>query len=117
MTPDQINAAFELIAGFLITFNVVKLYRDKKTRGVSIVPLAFMVLWGCWNCYFYPSLGVMWSFWCGLICTTVNGVWICQMFYYKRRERWRNYTFQYANTDAGEMLEVFKKALKKKEKK
>ncbi len=86
-TPDQINAGFEFMAGVLLTLNVFKLYRDKKTRGVSMIPLAFIVVWGVWNCYFYTSLGVMWSFWCGLGCTTVNGVWVAQMCYYKMKEK------------------------------
>ncbi len=87
ITPDQINGGFELIAGILISLNVVKIYRDKKTRGVAVAPLAFMVLWGLWNCYFYPSLGIMWSFWCGLVCTSINGIWISQMIYYNFREK------------------------------
>lgn len=87
MTPDHINAGFELVAGILLTFNVVRIYYDKKTRGVSILPLSFMVLWGLWNCYFYPSLGVMWSFYCGLFCTAINAIWISQMFYYRKQEK------------------------------
>lgn len=87
MTPDHINAGFELAAGFLLTFNVVRIYRDKKTRGVSMIPLSFMVLWGLWNCYFYTSLGVIWSFYCGIVCTTINGIWISQMIFYRRQEK------------------------------
>jgi len=66
----------------LIAFNVIKIHRDKEVKGVSIVPLAFMVLWGFWNFLFYTSVGAMWSFWAGAVCTTVNGVWICQMCFY-----------------------------------
>ena len=87
MTPDQINSCFELTAGALLTLNVIRLYRDKKTRGVSIVPLAFMVLWGLWNCLFYPSVDAMWSFWAGIICTSINGIWIAQMIYYRKGKK------------------------------
>ena len=87
MTPDVINSYFELTAGVLLTANIWRIHRDKKVRGVSVIPLAFMVLWGLWNCVFYPSVGAMWSFWAGAVCTTINAIWIAQIFYYKRQEK------------------------------
>lgn len=86
MIPDQINSCFELTAGILLIFNVWRAYQDKQVRGVSIIPMAFMVLWGLWNCHFYPFVGAPWSFWAGLFCTTINATWIGQMIYYRKKK-------------------------------
>ena len=58
---DLVNGAFEMLGGFFILLSIIRLWRDKKVRGVSVVHVAFFWLWGVWNVYFYPSLGQAWS--------------------------------------------------------
>ncbi len=87
MIPDQINGCFEVVAGLLLTLNVIRLHRDKQVRGVHIVPIAFMAIWGFWNLYFYPYIGAPWSFVGGIVVVVVNTVWVGQMIYYKNKEK------------------------------
>lgn len=87
MTPDVINGAFEFVASVLLAMNVIKLHRDKCLRGVCITPFAFMVIWGYWNCYFYPALDAWWSFWGGMLVAIVNTIWVSQMVYYTIKKR------------------------------
>ncbi len=86
MIPDQINGCFEVVAGLLLTLNIIQLYHDKQVRGVHIVPMAFMVIWGFWNLYFYPYIGAPWSFLGGIIVVIVNITWVGQIIYYKRKK-------------------------------
>ncbi len=85
MIPDQINCCFEVIAGLLLTLNVIRLHRDKQVRGIHIAPMAFMAIWGFWNLYFYPYIGAPWSFLGGIVVVSVNTVWVGQMVYYQKR--------------------------------
>ncbi len=82
MSPDYINACFEFIAGLLLMLNIRKIRRDKQSKGVSLAPVVFMVCWGIWNLFFYPSVGAIASFWLGLFCTSVNFTWVLLMIYY-----------------------------------
>lgn len=84
--PDLINGLFELLAGFLLLLNVLKLYHDKKVRGVHVASVAFMAIWGAWNLFFYPSVGAWWSFAFCIPVVIVNTIWVGQIFYYKRKE-------------------------------
>ena len=86
MTPDQINGCFEVVAGLLLSLNIIRLHRDKLVRGVHIVPIAFMAIWGFWNLYFYPYIGAPWSFVGGIVVVVVNTIWVGQMIYWKRKE-------------------------------
>lgn len=92
MIPDQINGCFEIVAGLLLTLNVIRLYRDKQVHGVHIAPMAFMAIWGFWNLYFYPYIGAPWSFVGCIVVVAVNTVWVGQMVYYRkkrtRRKTW-----------------------------
>lgn len=85
MIPDQINSCFELLAGLLLSLNIIWLYHDKQIRGVHIVPIAFMVVWGFWNLYFYSYIGAPWSFMGSIAVVTVNTIWVGQMIYYRRK--------------------------------
>lgn len=87
MTPDFINGSFEIVAGLLIWMNVRRLHKDKKVRGVSIVPMYFFMLWGYWNLYYYPSLNQWWSFVGGVAVVIANTVWVAQMIYWNYKEK------------------------------
>lgn len=89
MTPDLVNGTFELAGAGMLWRNVFQLHRDKEVRGVAIGPTAFFFAWGCWNLYYYPTLGQVWSFVGGACLTLANLVWVSQMIYYRRRA-WRS---------------------------
>jgi len=57
MTPDLINAVFELSGAVLTWLSVARLYRDKKVRGVYWPAMALFATWGGWNLIYYPVLG------------------------------------------------------------
>jgi len=84
---DLINGLFEMAGGAFVALNVLRLYRDKKVRGVSMIATSFFVVWGYWNLYFYPSLDQWWSAIGAASVAIVNSVWLSQMVYYSRRER------------------------------
>lgn len=87
ITPDMINGGFELCAGLLLWWNVKMILRDKKIRGVSILPTSVFGLWGFWNLYYYPFLGQTLSFWGGIFVVTANTSWVVLAIYYKLKEK------------------------------
>lgn len=89
MSPDLINGIFESMGGFFIALSCVKLYRDKKVRGISFGHAMFFTCWGYWNLFYYPGLDQWFSFYGGLFVVAVNTVWLGQMFYYNQIERLR----------------------------
>jgi len=87
MTADLVNGLFEIAGGAFVALNVLRLYNDKKVRGVSMIATSFFVVWGYWNLYFYPSLDQWWSAFGAASVAIVNTVWLSQMVYYSRREQ------------------------------
>src|SRR4029077_18168699 len=63
---DYINAAFESMAGVFVFLSAWRVYKDREVRGVSAWMVVFMLTWGLWNLYYYPSLGQWGSFYGGL---------------------------------------------------
>lgn len=88
--PDLINGIFESCGMFFILLSCIKLYKDKKVRGVSWIHAGFFATWGYWNLFYYPHLGQMISFIGGIGVVTMNTIWLFQMFYYIRQERKAN---------------------------
>ena len=85
--PDFINGFFEGIAGFMLWFNSLKLYKDKKVLGVHIFPTFFFALWGYWNLFYYPHLNQWISFTMGINVVLANTTWVILAIYYTRRSR------------------------------
>lgn len=77
MTPDHINACFELGGALLIWLNVRRLYHDKSVRVVFAPVFVFYTLWGFWNCVFYPAVGQILSFYAGLGTTFGSMARVC----------------------------------------
>ena len=67
MTPDLINAAFELAAAFFILNHARVMIKSKQAYGISLLSTAFFASWGAWNIFFYPNVGQMASFYAGII--------------------------------------------------
>lgn len=85
--PDMINGSFQMIAAPFISLSIVKLYKEKKVRGISYLHVAFFTCWGFWNLFYYPYLGQWSSFVGGIVIVMVNLIWLIQMIYYVRLER------------------------------
>ena len=82
---DLINGSFELLSGGFCLINIFQLVKDKKLSGVSWVPTMFFTIWGCWNLYYYPSLGQTMSFIGGIVIFVINSIWLFLVFYYKQK--------------------------------
>lgn len=90
---DLINGLFETFAPFFIIPSIVKLHRDKRVQGISLVHVLFFYAWNYWNLYYYPSLNQWLSFYGGIGIIAVNTVWIGQMIYWKKPCRFSGHDF------------------------
>ncbi len=87
MWQDNINGLFELCGGFFVFLHCLRLYGDKKVKGVSFVATGYFAVWGFWNMYYYPFLSQWASLIGGLLIVAMNVLWISMMVYYIRKER------------------------------
>ncbi len=87
MTPDHINASFELVAAFVLWLNFRRLWRDRELKGVSVIPTAFYALWCVWNIYYYAHLGQWLSWYAGLGVGVANLAWVVLALWVRRRPR------------------------------
>jgi hypothetical protein len=87
MWQDWLNGVFELAGGAFILFSCIKLYRDKRVRGVSFIHVGYFTLWGYWNIHYYMNLGQWMSLIGSLSVTLINTIWLGMMIHYIRRER------------------------------
>lgn len=84
MSPDIINAGFELAAGVAVLDHCRKIHQDKKVRGLSIPAVVFFFTWGLWNLYYYPHLDQFWSFAGGIFVTLANLLYIGLLTWYSQ---------------------------------
>jgi len=82
MTPDIINGSFELLASPFILFSILKLYKDKKVKGISWVHISYFTLWAFWNLYYYPFLNQWCSFIGGIAIMLTNTYYTGLLIYY-----------------------------------
>jgi hypothetical protein len=87
MWQDVINGMFESFGGFFILFSCIKLFKQKKVRGVSLVHISYFTLWGFWNPYYYSHLQQWTSLFGGSFVVVVNLLWLILLFYYIRKEK------------------------------
>lgn len=87
MWEDKVNGLFELIGGIFILLSCIKLYRDKKVRGVSFAHIGYFTLWGYWNIHYYFNLTQWVSLVGSLSVTIINTVWLSMMIYYIKKEK------------------------------
>ena len=86
MTPDIINATFELLGGFFILHHCWVLHQDKMVRGVSIMSVIFFTAWGGWNLYYYPFLGQWASTVGALFIMAANILYVSMLLHYKGKQ-------------------------------
>lgn len=89
---DLVNGTFEAAGGLFVLNHCRVLYRDKQTKGVSLVSTGVFFAWGLWNLLYYPSLGQWASFAGGLVIVSANCLWLMMAIHYHRnslRHPWR----------------------------
>lgn len=84
VSPDVVNSLFEFLGGFFIFLSVLRLYKDKMVRGISVVHVTFFWLWGVWNVFYYPYLDQTMSFIGALMVLAMNSTWTGMLLYYTR---------------------------------
>ena len=84
---DIINGCFETLGAPFIILNVVKLYKQKLVRGVSLWHPVFFGSWSLWNLYYYPYLGQWFSFLGGILITISTATWLAMLLYYTQKEK------------------------------
>lgn len=85
ITNDAINAGFEFFGIWFVLHNCWTVWQDKAVAGVSVPAIVFWTTWGGWNVYYYPSLGQMFSFYCGIGVLLANLLYVSMLLYYKYR--------------------------------
>lgn len=83
MTPDHINASFELVGSYFTWMSAWVLYQHKETKGVYWPTWLFFSVWGGWNLFYYPSLGQWFSFYAGIVLVSGNIAWVLLAVKYK----------------------------------
>lgn len=83
--PDLINGGFEAFGFFAVMLSVLKLWRDKQVRGVSLSTIVFFTSWGFWNLYYYPHLGQSLSTVAAACVCVANGSWCALIIKYRGR--------------------------------
>lgn len=84
---DAINGTYELVGGIFLLLNCLKLYKDKKVRGITLSAATFFATWSWWNLYYYPSLDQWFSFAGGILIVITNTTWLIMAIYYTRKEK------------------------------
>ena len=79
---DSVNGSYELIGGFFMLVNCVKLFMDKELRGTTLISAIFFCSWGYWNLYYYPLLSQWMSTIGASFLTIFNTAWIFMAIYY-----------------------------------
>ena len=89
-TPDIVNGLFEFCGGAVNWLNVAALMKDKKVRGVRILPTFLFSVWGYWNLWYYPHLNQWVSFIGGIAIVLTNSCWALLAIYYIHFQRPRH---------------------------
>ena len=85
---DLVNGLYEFMGAPFICLSIVKLYKEKKVRGISWVHAGFFASWGYWNLYYYPHLNQWCSFIGGVFIVITNTIWLGQLIYYTKKEKY-----------------------------
>lgn len=87
MTPDLINALFELLGAMIIVLNIHKVMEDRLVRGIHWYVVAFFCFWGIWNLFYYPYLDQWLSFAAGVLMVTMNMIYTALLIHYTWKEQ------------------------------
>lgn len=86
MTPDTINATFELLGAIFVLNHCRVLFKHKSSDGVSALSLSYFLSWGFWNLYYYPSLNQQLSFYAGVVLATSNVIYLAMVIYFRGKK-------------------------------
>ena len=84
ISPDFINGGFEAVGGIMTWFNVRRLLKDKKVRGVDWRIAGFWSSWSLWNIVYYPLLNQPLSWLAGLVLAVGNLAWLGLAYIYRK---------------------------------
>lgn len=87
ITPDTINAIFETGGGIAVTYNCIRLWRDRAVNGISITSQAWFSTWGLWNIYFYWYYDHTYSWYAAIFLASVNSLWVVMAIYFTYFDR------------------------------
>ena len=82
--PDLLNGSFELLGSAFIILSIVKILKNKSSKGVSWIHILFFTAWGFWNLFYYPHLGQWLSFVGGIGIVLTNTVWTVLLIKYRK---------------------------------
>ncbi|RKZ81255.1 MAG: hypothetical protein DRQ35_00550 [Gammaproteobacteria bacterium] len=82
LSPDLINASFEILGAIFVLNHCKVLYREKTVAGISIISVAYFLLWGLYNLFYYPHLNQSWSFYAAITITIANTLWVILLLKY-----------------------------------
>ena len=81
---DLVNGAWEIIGGLFIIPSILNTIKEKEVKGVNWLTILFFLAWGLWNIYFYPSNGLMFSFYGGIFLGVMNLIWVILLIKYNK---------------------------------
>jgi len=81
--PDIINGLYESLGFFAVMASCLRLMKDKKVNGVSLITVGFFTSWGFWNSWYYPHLGQSLSGTAALGVCAANTLWCCLIIKYR----------------------------------
>jgi hypothetical protein len=81
---DIINGLFEAFAALFILNHCRVLWQTKQPHGVSLLSTFFFTVWGVYNVWYFPHLGQMFSFYCGISVVIANLCWVGSIIYLRR---------------------------------
>jgi hypothetical protein len=86
MTPDHVNAAFEVAGSVAVWMNFLAILKDRGYAGTRIPMMAFFTSWGFWNLYYYSHLLQWYSLYASLLLTGGNCAVVSAMLYFGRKK-------------------------------
>jgi predicted membrane channel-forming protein YqfA (hemolysin III family) len=81
---DLINGLIQVVASGFILLSVVKVFKEKKVAGVSIVHVGFFVMWGLFTVAFFTHLGQPFSAAGAMFVAAANVAWFLGLITYRR---------------------------------
>lgn len=81
---DTINGFLELLGSLAVLFHIRRILKDKRTAGMSAVPIVFFTIWGVWNLYYYSYLNQQ------LSCIAAGTVTLANLIYLTLIWKYRN---------------------------
>lgn len=86
ISPDSINATFEVCGAVAVWMNFWAMVKDKGYAGTRLPMMIFFTSWGFWNLYFYSHLAQALSLYASLLLTSGNCAVVAAMAYFGKKD-------------------------------